>query len=49
MFVMPIVSIDGHSIGNGKPGELTMRLREMYIDIAREHCDFSVVEAEVNA
>ena len=49
MFVMPVVSIDGQSIGDAKPGELTMRLREMYIDIAREHCEFSTVEAAVTA
>ncbi len=31
-FVMPVVSIDGHVIGDGKPGPLTTRLREIYID-----------------
>jgi D-alanine transaminase len=30
-FVMPVVSIDGHTIGDGKPGELTLKLREIYI------------------
>jgi D-alanine transaminase len=28
--VMPVVSIDGHRIGNGKPGPLAARLREVY-------------------
>lgn len=30
-FVMPVISIDGATIGNGKPGELTKRLREIYL------------------
>jgi D-alanine transaminase len=30
-FVMPVTSIDGKVIGDGKPGELTLRLREIYI------------------
>ncbi|MGI9334287.1 MAG: D-amino-acid transaminase [Gammaproteobacteria bacterium] len=33
-FVMPVVKIDDHSIGNGQPGPLTARLRKMYIDFA---------------
>jgi D-alanine transaminase len=28
--VMPVVSIDGHKIGSGRPGPLTARLREAY-------------------
>jgi branched-chain amino acid aminotransferase len=27
----PVVEVDGHVIGNGKPGELTSRLREFYL------------------
>ena len=30
-FVWPVVNIDGKSIGNGKPGSLAPRLREIYI------------------
>lgn len=30
-FVMPVTSIDGRAVGDGKPGELTLRLREIYI------------------
>ncbi len=30
-FVMPVTSIDGRVIGDGKPGKLTLRLREIYI------------------
>lgn len=30
-FVMPVVSINGQTIGDGKPGELTKRLREIYL------------------
>jgi len=42
---MPVVSIDGHDIGDGKPGELTRKLRELYIEIARQEGDFNKVEA----
>jgi D-alanine transaminase len=31
-FVMPITSLDGHKIGDGKPGALAKRLRELYLD-----------------
>ncbi len=34
-FVMPVVSIDGHQLGDGAPGPLSRRLRELYIDNAR--------------
>lgn len=34
-FVMPVVSIDGTPVGDGKPGALTRRLRELYLDLAR--------------
>lgn len=34
-FVMPVVSIDDHRLGDGKPGPLSRRLREIYIDFAR--------------
>ncbi|RFC63362.1 D-amino-acid transaminase [Fulvimarina endophytica] len=30
-FVMPVISIDGTAIGEAKPGEFTLRLREAYI------------------
>ncbi len=30
-FVWPVVKIDGHSIGNGKPGPIAHRLREIYV------------------
>ncbi|SCY03937.1 D-amino-acid transaminase [Microvirga guangxiensis] len=33
-FVLPIVSIDGRSIGDGKPGPITKKLREIYIRMA---------------
>jgi D-alanine transaminase len=32
--VMPVISIDGHSIGTGRPGALTMRLRSRFHHIA---------------
>jgi len=34
-FVQAVVSIDGKQVGGGKPGPLTNRLREIYIDFAR--------------
>ncbi len=33
-FVMPVVSIDGHTIGNGKPGPIAVRLRDHYLETA---------------
>jgi D-alanine transaminase len=33
-FVLPIVTIDGRSIGDGKPGPITKKLREIYIRMA---------------
>jgi D-alanine transaminase len=32
---MPVVAIDGTPVGDGKPGRLTRRLRELYLDLAR--------------
>jgi D-alanine transaminase len=32
--VMPVVSIDGHTIHNGAPGPAAIRLREIYLDFA---------------
>jgi D-alanine transaminase len=34
-FVMPVVRIDGEPVGNGNPGAVTTRLRELYIAEAR--------------
>jgi D-alanine transaminase len=34
-FVQPVISIDGKPVGNGKPGAMATRLREIYIDFAR--------------
>ena len=33
-FVMPVVSIDGKPVADGRPGRLTRRLRELYIETA---------------
>jgi len=35
LFVQAVVSIDGRTVANGKPGPMTERLREIYIDFAR--------------
>jgi D-alanine transaminase len=34
-FVQAVVSIDGKTIANGRPGPMTNRLREIYVDFAR--------------
>lgn len=31
-FVLPVTAIDGRPVGDGKPGPLTLRLRELYIE-----------------
>ena len=36
-FVTPVVEIDGKPLGDGTPGPLTRRLRELYLDAARKH------------
>jgi D-alanine transaminase len=33
--VMPIIKIDDRAIGDGKPGPLSLRLREQYIELAK--------------
>ncbi len=33
-FVMPVIEIDGKTIGTGKPGPVTKKLRELYIEAA---------------
>jgi D-alanine transaminase len=34
-FVQPVVTIDGNAVGDGKPGPIATRLREIYVDFAR--------------
>ncbi len=36
MFVMPVVEIDGAQIGDGTPGDLTKKMRAIYIDEAEK-------------
>ena len=35
-FVMPVVTIDGQAIGDGRPGPVSQRLRALYLSNARE-------------
>ncbi|MGI9483341.1 MAG: D-amino-acid transaminase [Hyphomicrobiales bacterium] len=35
-FVMPIIEINGQKLGDGKPGPVSRRFREIYIETARE-------------
>ena len=36
IFVMPVVEIDGVALGDGKPGKVARRLREIYIEESRK-------------
>jgi D-alanine transaminase len=36
VFVQAVVSIDGKKVGNGKPGPMTGRLREIYVEFAKK-------------
>ena len=38
-FVIPVIGIDGETIGDGKPGPITKRLREIYIESANASAD----------
>ena len=40
-FVYPVIRIDGRTIGDGKPGAVTKRLRELYIEMALEQVSSS--------
>ncbi|WP_027552004.1 D-amino-acid transaminase [Bradyrhizobium sp. Cp5.3] len=35
LFVQPVVAIDGKKIGDGKPGPMATRLREIYVEFAK--------------
>ena len=35
VFVQAVVTIDGKTVAGGKPGPMTRRLREIYVDFAR--------------
>ena len=35
-YVLPVATIDGRSIGGGKPGPLAKRMREIYLEYARK-------------
>lgn len=34
-FVWPVINIDGHEIGDGRPGNIAQKLRDIYIQVAR--------------
>ena len=34
-YMLPVVDIDGHALSGGKPGELTLQLREIYLEHVR--------------
>ena len=33
-FVQPVVGIDGKQVGDGKPGPVALKLRELYVEAA---------------
>lgn len=35
-FVLPVISFDGNAVGDGKPGKITQRLRDLYVKRALE-------------
>lgn len=35
-WVMPVISVDGAKVGDGKPGPISRRLRELYLERARD-------------
>ena len=35
-FVMPVVEIDGAALGDGTPGPVATRLRDIYLDESRK-------------
>jgi D-alanine transaminase len=35
LFVQPVIAIDGKKVGNGKPGPMAARLREIYVEFAK--------------
>jgi D-alanine transaminase len=35
LFVQPVVAIDGKKVGDGKPGPMATRLREIYVEFAK--------------
>ena len=39
VFVLPVVRIDGETIGDGRPGAVTARLREIYLEAVRASLD----------
>ncbi|MCP3891989.1 MAG: D-amino-acid transaminase [Desulfobulbaceae bacterium] len=40
-FVLPVIAIDNHVLGNGEPGSVTTRLRSIYIDMALKQIENS--------
>jgi branched-chain amino acid aminotransferase len=34
--IIPVVKCDGRAIGNGKPGPVTRRLRELFVQMVKE-------------
>ena len=38
-FVIPVIGVDGKTIGDGTPGPITKRLREIYIESAKASAD----------
>jgi len=37
--VLPVIEIDGHPVGNGKPGRMALLLRKLYIEMALDEAE----------
>jgi D-alanine transaminase len=39
MQVMPVVGIEKHTVGQGKPGIMTKRVQDYYNEFAKKYCE----------
>jgi len=39
MQVLPVVGIEKHTVGNGKPGVITGKMRDYYNEFVKKHCE----------
>jgi branched-chain amino acid aminotransferase len=38
MQIMPVVGIEKHTVGEGKPGAITRKITDFYNELVKEHC-----------
>jgi branched-chain amino acid aminotransferase len=39
MQVMPVIGVEKHSVGDGKPGTMTKKIRDYYDEFVKKHCE----------